>query len=130
VRRLRPLLQSHAWWQADETSHAVIARWTTPLAMPLNHEQWNDPRHRALALHLHAGRESADTGAAYADCLLLINASAEDVEFNLPAGLWLRHIDSASGEHTDKQLNATETVAAGSIWLASTQPLFTPPSPT
>jgi glycogen operon protein len=126
ARKQRHLLQSRAWWQADETRHAVIARWTTPLAMPLNHDQWNDRHHRALALHLYAGQGHSRTGASHADCLLLINASSEAVEFHLPEGQWLRHIDTGNGEHMDRPLSPRETVPAGSLWLASTQPLFTP----
>lgn len=126
ARRARPLLQSRAWWQADGQAPAVTARWSSPLDMPLNHEQWNASHHRAMALHLRASGPDAYPAVPQADCLLLINGSDQDVEFRLPAGPWICHLDTASGAHVDRTLQRHETVPAGSLWLASTQALFPP----
>jgi glycogen operon protein len=129
LRKQRPLLQSHAWWQAEGPSHAVIARWATPLNTPMYHDQWNDPGNRALALHLQAGQDAPQADAARADCLLLINATSEAVEFQLPSASWIRHIDTSTGAHADQPLVSRETLAAGSLWLASTHPLFPSATP-
>ncbi len=116
VRRARPVLQARTWWQAEGGPGGVVARWHTPEGGALSPQQWNDGQQRALALHLQDCNN--------ADCLLLINAATQPQVFQLPAGTWLRHIDSSSGAAGDTLLAAHETVPAGSLWLASTQPLF------
>ena len=125
ARSRRRALQSHAWWQPEGSTGAITARWATPHGTPLNHHEWNDARTRTLALHLQVGTGTgqATAEARSADCLLLINASHETVVFQLPPGNWIRHIDSATGVHTDQPLTATATLAPGSLWLASTSPL-------
>jgi pullulanase/glycogen debranching enzyme len=89
----------------------------------LTHEAWNDGRQRALALHLR--RSDADSSASHADCLLLLNASDQPMRFRLPEDRhWLLHIDTSTGAGTDQPLASEETVPAGCLWLASSQPLF------
>jgi glycogen operon protein len=128
VRRERAVLQSQGWWQPDDASQGVTARWTTPQGAPLNHHEWNDARYRTLALHLHAthgaGGPKSPRSASEADCLLMVNASPEMVAFQLPAGVWFRHLDTASGQCADLHLQATETLAPHSLCLLSTAPLF------
>ncbi len=125
VRRARSVLQARSWWQADDAPGQVVARWTTPQGLPLTYAEWNDSQQRALALHLSLPSEGTlTTDTASADCLLLLNASAQPMLFQLPAGRWLRHIDSSAGTGTDTLLAAQENVPANSLWLASTHALF------
>jgi pullulanase/glycogen debranching enzyme len=127
VRRARQALQARSWWQAADAPGQVTAHWSTPQHRALTHEEWNSGQHRALALHLRVGQAAfgqAPASMLNADCLLLINASINEQMFNLPAGRWLRHIDSFAGAGSDQLLAAQETVPPGSLWLASTQPLF------
>jgi hypothetical protein len=49
------------------------------------------------------------------------------MRFHLPEGNWLLHVDTSTGAETDQGLAAVETVPAGCLWLASSQPLFTAP---
>jgi glycogen operon protein len=123
VRRARPVLQAAGWWQAAENAGPVRAMWRTAQNTALEYHVWNDGQHRALALHL-CGCEP-DPTALHADCLLLLNASAQAQAFTLPSGRWWRHIDSNSGSCADQPLAAEETVPPGCLWLASTLPLFT-----
>jgi len=123
ARSARRALQARSWWQADAAPGQVTARWSTPQGAALTPAEWNDGQQRALALHLSLSSPATDR-ADNADCLLLLNAAAQPQIFQLPAGTWLRHIDSSSGAGTDAPLQAQETVPAGSLWLASTQPLF------
>ena len=125
VRRARNCLQARSWWQADAAPGQLAARWSTPRGEPLTHAEWNDGRQRALALHLSLSSVDSMHTAASADCLLLINAAPQPQTFQLPAGTWLRHIDSSSGAGADTLLPAQVTVPASSLWLASSQPLFT-----
>ena len=123
VRRARHALQARAWWQPGDVPGKVTAQWSTPHNTRLSPSDWNNNGMRALALRLH--RATEDSGAHNADCLLLINASGNAQPFELPAGTWLRHIDSSTGLHGDTLLGAHETLPAGAFWLASAQPLFT-----
>ena len=123
ARRARKALQARSWWQAEPARGQLLARWSTPQGAPLTPDEWNDGRQRALALHVSLS--SPDThGADNADCLLLFNAARQPQTFDLPAGTWLRHIDSSGGTGADRLLTAEETLPAGCLWLASTQALF------
>ena len=128
ARRERAVLQSHSWWQTDGAAPGVTARWTTPQGAPLNHHEWNDARYRTLALHLHAtpaaGVPQTPGPASVADCLLMVNASPDPVAFQLPAGVWFRHLDTASGQCADQRLESTATLAPHSLCLLSNAPLF------
>jgi glycogen operon protein len=134
VRRARRALQAHSGWQTGDAPDHVVARWYTAHGAPLTPTEWNDGQQRALALHLllpapaplppHATHRGTPNAASHADCLLLINAGTQPQRFQLPAGSWLRHIDSSSGAGTDTQLVEQETLPAGCLWLASTHLLF------
>ncbi len=129
VRQARSALQARSWWQAADAAGPVRVRaiWSTSQNKALTHSDWNDSQQRALALHLQVNdtsRGQAQLAPGSADCLLLINASAHEQPFELPAGAWTRHIDSHSGSGSDLPLQAQVTLPAGSLWLASSQPLF------
>jgi pullulanase/glycogen debranching enzyme len=93
-----------------------------PDGSSLTPEAWNDGRQRALTLHLSL--EQADSDDHFGACLLLINASDAPVQFRLPTGNWLLHIDTHSGTVTDQAMAAVATIPAGGLWLASSHPLF------
>jgi glycogen operon protein len=122
ARKARPVLQARGWWQADGRAGTVIARWSMPDGTTLTHEAWNDGRQRALALHLHT--EQVNPNDRDAACMLLINASVQPLQFRLPEGKWLLHIDTSTGAIADQALATEQTVPAGCLWLASSQPLF------
>jgi hypothetical protein len=54
--------------------------------------------------------------------LLIINGAAEALRFELPPGAWFLHIDTAGGDCLNRRLNDAETLAPGSLWLASAAP--------
>jgi glycogen operon protein len=130
VRRARRALQARAWWRgAGDTGDAgaVQVCWSTPGGHPLSGADWDEGRLRALALHLQLAEPQAGAaGATGADCLLLLNAARQPQTFALPSGPWFRHIDSSDADAPERPLARTETLPAGSLWLASTYPLFTP----
>ena len=119
VRSRRHALQARSWWQATDSTQpgGVVASWSTPEGTALSHADWNNGQQRALALHLRVS-------SPHADCLLLINAGTSAQHFHLPTGTWLRHIASDTGAGPDMPLTAEVLLSAGSLWLASTQPLF------
>ncbi|NVO07110.1 MAG: glycogen debranching enzyme GlgX, partial [Rhodoferax sp.] len=122
LRRQRRVLQSRAWWQGVGAPGQVHASWATAQNRPISNQEWNDASHGVLALHL--SMLHADSSAGHANCLLLVNASAEALAFKLPLGQWTRHIDTDSGSTLDCPLRAEETLPAGALWLASSQPIF------
>jgi glycogen operon protein len=130
ARRARRVLQAHGWWHGSATPGQVSATWTTAQNTALTHGAWNDGQQRALSLRLHITgpaqvANAPDAAAFHAECLLLINASNAALPFELPPGRWLRHMDSSTGLARDQLMAAEETLPAGSLWLASIQPLFT-----
>jgi glycogen operon protein len=122
ARNARQVLQARAWWQAGGPAGTVTANWSMPDGSSLTPEAWNDGRQRALTLHLSL--EQADSDDHFGACLLLINASDAPVQFRLPTGNWLLHIDTHSGTVTDQAMAAVATIPAGGLWLASSHPLF------
>ena len=122
ARQQRQALQARAWWQADGPAGTVIARWSMPDTTALSHDAWNDGHQRALMLHLSV--ELAEPDEGHAACLLLINASEQAARFRLPAGNWIRHIDTSTGATSDQLLVAEENLPPACLWLASSQPLF------
>jgi hypothetical protein len=57
-----------------------------------------------------------------ADDKRIINGDTEALRFELPAGVWFLHIDTGGGDCLNRQLNDAETLAQGSLWLASAAP--------
>jgi glycogen operon protein len=122
ARSARQVLQARSWWQAGGPAGTVTANWSMPDGGSLSHEAWNDCRQRALTLQLRI--EQTNPEDHNATCLLLINASDAPVQFRLPTGHWLLHIDTHSGTVTDQAMAAVATIPAGCLWLASSHPLF------
>ena len=127
ARQQRLALSSASWWSEAGSQAGVQALWRAPDGAALTAQHWNDSQARAVAVHLHCAAGPLAGAAVHpghsADCLLLCNASAQPVRFVLPPGGWWRHIDSASGDYQDHAIDASATVPAGSLWLASRQPL-------
>ncbi len=122
ARSARQVLQARSWWQAGGPAGTVAANWSMPDGSSLTHEAWNDGRQRALTLQLRI--EQTNPEDHNATCLLLINASDAPVQFRLPTGNWVLHIDTHSGTVTDQAMAAVATIPAGCLWLASSHPLF------
>jgi isoamylase len=96
-----PGIRDTAWF--DETGHA------------LSMDAWNDPKGRCLTF-----RRAAPDGEGKVDVvLLLLNASAGDIEFRLPAPAlpYFLLIDSADPNRGHRALEGTTTVAARSLQL-------------
>jgi len=127
LRRQRRWLQSRRWWSLPGADASPIAQWFSPDGQPMHPQSWNQQPEQALMLVLRAGADaharllSAD--ATQADCLMLLNVSRDAQQFQLPAGPWIRHMDTASGALGNVALGPQATVSAGSLWLASRAPV-------
>jgi len=108
----------------------VVARWFLPDGSSPRADDWNDPAHKALALQLDAAPGQLPLSAPFqASCLLIINGAAEALRFELPPGAWFLHIDTAGGDCLNRRLKDAETLAPGSLWLASAAPASTQQEP-
>jgi glycogen operon protein len=131
LRRKRRWLQSHNWWSPPEAATAPVAQWFAPDGQPMHAALWHQPQVQALMLLLGASHSSAadrhsapaatagSAGAVEPDCLLLLNLSTHAQQFSLPAGTWICHLNTSSGEIGNAPLDARATVTAASLWLAS-----------
>ena len=133
LRRSRAVLGSAHWWRStgdedgeqDALKQGVVARWFLPGGSSPHPDDWNDPAHKALALQLDAASgpcQMPPSGPLQASCLLIINGDTEALRFELPPGVWFLHIDTGGGDCLNRQLNDAETLAPGSLWLASAAP--------
>jgi glycogen operon protein len=129
LRRRRRWLQSHHWWSPPGATTSPVAQWFAQDGLPMDDAAWHRPPKLALMLLLCAGSDSTEQAAdgSDADCLMLLNASADGLAFNLPPGPWVRHLDTASGESHDVVLGAQVLVAGGSLWLAIRAPVAAAP---
>jgi len=133
LRRSRKVLHSAIWWRStrvddgaeDALKQCVVARWFLPDGSSPRADDWNDPARKALVLQLDAAPElgQVPAGAPFqASCLLIINGASEALRFELPPGAWFLHIDTAGGDCLNRRLKDAETLAPGSLWLASAAP--------
>jgi pullulanase/glycogen debranching enzyme len=100
-----------------------VARWFLPDGSSPRADDWNDPAHKALALQLDVAPGQLPLSAPFqASCMLIINGAAEALRFELPPGAWFLHIDTAGADCLNRRLNDAETLAPGSMWLASAAP--------
>ncbi|WP_148716887.1 glycogen debranching protein GlgX [Chitinolyticbacter meiyuanensis] len=104
LRRACPALRSGQWWPEDTASDHDAVEWRNPSGEPLKSHDWEDSAGRALMIQLSGF------------FLILINASANQVPFRLPAGCW--RVKLASTEDRDSVLYQGECrVAARSLTI-------------
>ncbi|XZG69760.1 glycogen debranching protein GlgX [Chitinibacteraceae bacterium HSL-7] len=91
LRQRCAALQSGRWWHEGDDSPV---RWLNASGEPLKPHDWNDNAGRALAIELSG------------QMLILLNGSANQVPFRLPAGCWRVELasteDRDSGQHQDE----------------------------
>ncbi|RYF31227.1 MAG: glycogen debranching enzyme GlgX, partial [Comamonadaceae bacterium] len=110
LRREAPCLRSARWWPSDASSDGATGlRWLRPDGQPMAGADWDHGA--ALAIWFEAG------------WLVLVNAGAAPVDFNLPAGDW--HLCLSSDPSQDpgsmpRALARTLQVANSSLCVART----------
>ena len=97
IRKQIPALNSGRWWtgQPDATGGTDVV-WLNPAGTSLAAHDWDDPAGKALMIRLSGS------------WLLLVNASAHQVHFHLPSGVWQLRLSSAEN-----------TLRAGEDFVAS-----------
>ncbi|MGI4777920.1 MAG: glycogen debranching protein GlgX [Janthinobacterium lividum] len=114
LRREAAPLRSNRWWPATHGhTEATALRWRTPDGPDMQPEDWTRHGRHALAVLF-------DAVVGEVAWLVLINADTHAgdgaVEFTLPPGVWQLELDGDGG--ATRQLDATETLAPSSLWLA------------
>ncbi|HEX5125471.1 MAG TPA: glycogen debranching protein GlgX [Rhodocyclaceae bacterium] len=116
IRHDFPVLQATHFLHGntEHGHHIANMAWFGPDAEPISPEGWNDPEGRVLALRLHGGRANGDADTV----MLLMNASGEPVDFQLPLPQipWQILADSAMPTRNPEELESnTYGVAAHSV---------------
>lgn len=108
LRQRLVLLQARQWWQTLVSAQGPAAFWRDAAGQPLSAAAWEDPCSQAIALQLQGAGQGV---------LLLLNPQPEPVTFALPPPGWQLRLDTSATTH-DRLLGATESVPAGTLWLA------------
>lgn len=103
LRQEIPALHAPGWWQGQADAQGIIdVEWLNPSGQALQPHDWEDPSGRALMIRFSG------------QWLLLINASAHQLHFNLPEGQWQLRL--ASTEDVAAQWQCRDyAVAARSV---------------
>ena len=89
LRRRFPALRRADWFRGVESSQGdKDIRWLAPEGGDITGERWNDKSSFCMGMLIRGGKQDRT-------CLLLMNASAQDVPFSLPEGRWQVLLDSA-----------------------------------
>ncbi|MBE9610236.1 glycogen debranching protein GlgX [Chitinilyticum piscinae] len=102
IRKSCPALTAAHWWRGAEAGATADVQWLNPSGDALHPHDWDDAAGRALMILL-AG-----------DLLILLNASAHQLHFHLPAGSWQLRLASTGDAQTSHKLHDCR-VAARSV---------------
>ena len=119
LRRECPALRCTSWLndhpQGDGHRDTVWLAADATASRAMTVEDWHDTQRHCLGLHL--------SPRGMTPALLIVNAEPAAVKFTLPAGRWLRQLDSASGncESVPVETPAIDVPAHGVVLLTSTR---------
>ncbi|MES2530963.1 MAG: glycogen debranching protein GlgX [Pseudomonadota bacterium] len=128
LRREAAPLRHTRWWPADTPAAGESAlHWLTPEGQAMASADWERRDRAALAMRFDAPAD-ADTHAPAASWLLLINAGAQAVAFDMPPGRWQRRLASDAVHEIahERALSPRETLPPATLWLAKMMPDATP----
>jgi glycogen operon protein len=118
LRRAAPLRRRSFFTGSPGPDGRKDLQWRRPDGAEPGLHDWGDPRTQALGLLLAGATGALDeqgrplTGE---DLLVLLNASAQAVRFALPAGAWVRVLDSADAAAEEAPAEAQVEVAAHAV---------------
>ncbi|MBS1170067.1 MAG: glgX [Burkholderiaceae bacterium] len=109
LRRRHPALRSVRWFTGERlpSGEADIV-WLSPDGDAIASEEWVERGHVCIGILLH------DTET----CLLLLNASAQPVNFRLPPGRWQVLLDSADPAAPAVTIGVETVLPPRAVWLA------------
>ncbi|MBM5571445.1 MULTISPECIES: glycogen debranching protein GlgX [Deefgea] len=90
IRRECSVLQNSRWWTGVPDEDDILdVEWLNPSGAPLHAHDWEDAAGRALMVCLAK------------NLLILMNASAHQIHFHLPAGAWVLRLASTGDTQSD-----------------------------
>jgi glycogen operon protein len=102
IRKQIPALQNNRWWTGKPDSQNVIdVEWLNPSGAQLEPHDWQDKSGKAMMIRLSG------------NWLLLINGSAHQVHFHLPANKWCIRLsteETAAGQISGEFMSAARSV--------------------
>ncbi|HET7835107.1 MAG TPA: glycogen debranching protein GlgX [Variovorax sp.] len=115
LRREAAPLRSTQWWPAEPAPGTTALRWLAPEGDAMRNEDWQAGERRAMAILFEAPPPAERW-------LVMLNAGTAPVAFTLPPGRWTCRLasDAADDEAAAQPLDATQTLAPGSLWVAKT----------
>jgi glycogen operon protein len=87
LRKQLTALSSCFWWKATPNGSGTVAQWFNPNGSAIAPSDWHDASARAFMLTVEEGSL----------CMLLFNGNNHSAEFTLPAGTWMRRLDTFTG---------------------------------
>jgi glycogen operon protein len=116
LRRDAAPLRSNRWWPSSSGAAGTnTLRWLTPDGPDMQPEDWTRRGRHALAILF-------DAAVGEPAWLVLVNADTQagdgDVEFTIPPGVWQLELGSDNDDGEPRRLDAVETLAPSSLWLA------------
>jgi glycogen operon protein len=122
LRREAPALRSTQWWPADPPpGTAPGIRWLRPDGEPMTPDDWR--LGTALAILFGDAATNEDNNGKQGAWLVMLNAGAETVSFNLPAGAWRGCLATDPGLDAGgapQALDGTAQVPFSSLLIART----------
>lgn len=126
LRKRYPVLRHAQWYHGKLQSDGQLdIDWLTRHGTRMHNSDWECKNNYCIGIRLsgatHAGQiETALGGMADKpdDCLLLLNAEAQTVEFVLPPGHWSVILDSAAPQAQPHEISRQTTLPARTLWLA------------
>ena len=115
LRREAAPLRSTQWWPAEPAPGTTALRWLAPEGDAMRNEDWQAGERRAMAILFEAPSPAERW-------MVMLNAGTAPVAFTLPPGRWTCRLasDAADDEAAAQPLDATQTLAPGSLWVAKT----------
>jgi len=115
LRREAAPLRSTQWWPAEPAPGTTALRWLAPEGDAMRNEDWQAGERRAMAILFEAPSPAERW-------MVMLNAGTAPVAFTLPPGRWTCRLasDAADDEAAAQPLDATRTLAPGSLWVAKT----------
>jgi len=113
LRREAEPLRHADWWPGLPVDGSPALRWHTPEGRDLSPEDWQRGDTPSLAILFEAP-------APASQWLVLVNAGASPVDFNLPPGTWTLQLASDNPQDTPRALAAGANLPPSSLWIART----------
>jgi glycogen operon protein len=105
LRKQLAALTAHHWWQSTVSGTGTFAHWFNPNGSAIAPCEWHDSNARAFMLTLEQGSL----------CILLFNGNDHSTEFNLPAGTWMRRLDTFTGNFEPETCGGKATLKPSSL---------------